>query len=298
MQERRVLVLAFGVHRGHEKVSAVDDGIPVGLALRLVRVVRVAAPLERDAVLRGFADETPVRLALEVPVLLVALAHHAERRCLHPSEGEHALRPAGKGERPRGVDADDPVGLAPEPRGVGEVVIVAVGFQVVEAVLDGLVGERRYPKPLCRLPDADVLVDAVEDELPLPRGIGGADDAVALAEKVPYHLEPVFRAGVLDGMSFLVPAVGDGSEVEPLGDDRQVVEPPPSLGFGNAEFEKVPLAPRDAPSCALEPVLLVGRGSEDLCQLPGDIPLFCYYNFHFFSFLLFFFHLPAPLHLA
>src|SRR5205085_8989405 len=85
----------------------------------------------------------------EVGDLAVALDDKGERRRLDTAEREDALMPCAARAhrlRPRGVNADEPVGALPCVRRVAQPVVLLCRFQIAEALLDSIACERRNPE--------------------------------------------------------------------------------------------------------------------------------------------------------
>ena len=165
---------------------------------------------------RGFHE--PVRLGLEGADLLLAPRDEGQRRRLHAAERHRAVEggaePDGGGTG--GVHAHHPVGLgARAGRGL-ELGHLGPGPQMLERPLDGLARHRGEPQPLDRLVDAGRLVKVGEDELTLAARVAGVHD----------QLDVVVAHEPVDRLELLLGPLVDRDQLELLGQDRQVGEPP------------------------------------------------------------------------
>ena len=237
-------------HRGEARELAVAPA-------RLERVAGGGAQLDADL---------PVRARHERADRLLALDQHRERGRLHAADRVQRVvagHPALRGDRARGVHADQPVRLRARPGGVSERVEVSPRPQRAEAAPDRLVGERRDPQPLHRQPRLRVLVDVAEDQLALAPGITGVDDRgePPVAQQRHHRLE--MRRGVLGR-----------PQLEHRGQHRQRVQPPrlpPLVVRGRlVELDQVPDAPRDRAAIVLERVLPARAHAQHARQIARD----------------------------
>src|SRR5437763_1760353 len=90
------------------------------------------------------------------------------------------------------------------------------GPQMLERPLDGLARHRREPQPLYRLVDTGRLVKVGEDELTLAARVAGVHD----------QLDVVVAHELVDRLELLLGPLVDRDQLELLGQDRQVGEPP------------------------------------------------------------------------
>lgn len=155
---------------------------------------------------------------------------------LHPPGGELGVILAGEG--PGHIEAHQPVGLAPGPGGVEEIVILRGRPQAGKALPDGPVGLGGDPQPLRGTLPPGLLQDPAGHQLPLPARVGGDDQFL--------HIPPVEQGPHRPELP--------GA----LGDDRRLHR------FGqHGQSEEVPLLPRLV-------VLLRGGELHQMAQGPGD----------------------------
>ena len=108
--------------------------------------------------------ELPEGFGRETAVFPVTFTHHSQCGGLHTSDGVCAVS-GGDGECLRAVDAHEPVGFAPCFGSKVEVVVLVARFKVSQALPDGLVGKRAYPKADERGGTSDIVVEVSEDKL-------------------------------------------------------------------------------------------------------------------------------------
>src|SRR5581483_5996142 len=267
VEERRDLLLLLALDR-------LDDALgPVHLLgdrrrpLRVAEDARLLAlePEAGVARVEGRVDE-PVRLRREGLDLALALDDHRERRGLHPAEGDDAADPGTAAQRrgPRGVHADEPVGLAARARRPLEVRELPPRAEPLEAVPDRLLRHRADPEPLDRLVDPGELVDVGEDQLPLPPGVARVHDpvdVVALHQLVDLlELLPRLRVARL--------------ELELVGHDREVLHAPALelLVVGLRVFQLHEVADREGDDLAVGLPVGVARGLERSWERVHDVP--------------------------
>ena len=82
----------------------------------------------------------------------------------------------------RAVDTDQIVGDGTGFGGTVEVIIVAAGFELIQPVTDGTVGQRGNPQADERFAATEVIVNITEDSFSFTTRIGCHDDPVGLGE--------------------------------------------------------------------------------------------------------------------
>ncbi|MNL12260.1 hypothetical protein D3C87_1331230 [compost metagenome] len=202
--------------------------------------------------------------------LLLALHHDRQRRGLHPAhrgQEETAALAVERGHRPRAVDADQPVGLRPAARGIGQRHHFLVVAQLRKPVADGLRRHRLQPQPAHRLLGLGLLRDQAEDQLPLAPRIAGVDQAghvLALDQPV-QHLQP--RLGLLDR-----------AQVEMRRNHRQIGEAPLAaldlVVVRRGNLHEVAHGRRQHVVIALEVLVVLGKAPEGARDIGGDRWLF------------------------
>ena len=179
------------VQLGRRHLLAVPPALPHGplparhrLAdspgLRLVHAAGVPGlgVLPKALVIAKIGSNLPVVRGYEALDLHVSLYDQIQRGRLHPSHGQVGV--VGQRKGPGGVHAHQPVRLAAAARALIQRIIEGGGLQLGKALLDGRVRHGGYPQPLHRLLAARHLIDVPKDQLALPGGVRGADQAVEL----------------------------------------------------------------------------------------------------------------------
>ncbi len=200
------------------------------------------------------AENLPVRPGLERADFLLALDEDGERGRLDPPRGgllEAAGVPRIEGrQRPRAVDADQPVALRAGDRRVGQRPHLLVRAQMLEGGADGLWGHRLQPEPADRLLDAGLLDHVAENEFPFAPGVAGVDQRIDVGP-LDQPLEQVEA-----GLRFL-----NRLEIELLREHWQVLQVPlPALDLnplGDGKFHQMPDGRRDDRLVALEEVAVL-----------------------------------------
>ena len=265
-----------GLPRHFARIASARASIPEPLGARVGVVFLALEPLVEPAagILPALAGERAVHFPVvprdEALDALLALDEDRERRRLHSPHGrlvETAVLGVERGHRPRAVDADQPVGLRPAHRGVGERLQVAVGAQRLEAVADRRRRHRLQPQPLDRLLRPGVTDDVAEDELAFAPGVAGVDEpGDVLALHQPHE----------QLQALLVPL--DRLEIEVRRDHRQVRKRPLAafhlVGFGRRQLEQVPDRRREHALVALVVVAVPREAAERARDVVRDGGLF------------------------
>lgn len=208
--------------------------------------------------------------SLEVAAHDVAAADEGQGGCLHPPEGVAAE--AGRdGQRPGGVHAHQPVGLAARPGRRREAVVVVPVPEVGHPLGDRAVGERGDPQPPEGLIAPQELVDVAEDELTLAPRVGGHDQGVRPLEAGPDDVElaPVAVIGY-PGTGLRVPGVPD-PQAEGIRDYGQILGPPPHcvpVGLRGFQLHQMPERVGDQVAVALQVAVPPPIRPHD----PRDVP--------------------------
>ena len=175
------------------------------------------------------------------------------------------------GEKPGGVNADQPVGLCPAQGRLIQRVVVCFRFQIGKAVPDGVVLHTGDPEALERLFTACHLIDKTENEFSLAPGIGGAHKAGHVGT---FHQ----RAQNVKLLLFLV-----GDDVLPrFREDGQILIAPfletlviaASVGKGH----QMPDAPAHQIAVSLQIPVVFLRGPDHARNAAGDTRFFCNYQ--------------------
>ena len=154
---------------------------------------------ERVAVGRG---EHPVILGFEILNLLLAVHDKRERGRLHAAYGKRLLPlPAVAAVfqciEARGVHAQEPVADGAAEAGLVERLLFLLRQQMLKSLGDGLLRERRHPKPLHGTLCARLLHDPALYEFALLPGIAAVDDAVGAVDELLDNAElPLLRRTV------------------------------------------------------------------------------------------------------
>ena len=186
----------------------------------------------------------PVVLGDEVLDLASSVGEELEHGALHPSHRDEV--PRLQGEETGVVHAHEPVRLGPGVGGQAEVAFLLAVHEMGEGLLETLVGHVVRPEPEDGLLAGRLHVDAPEDELALPSGVGGVDDRV--------HVVP--RQEALHDFELLLRA-RQHVEAEAPGDHGQLLETPASgpagvLLLGLGDVHEMAHGPGDDPFLALE----------------------------------------------
>ena len=160
------------------------------------------------------------------------------------------------GEKPRGVNAYQPVGLAAAERRRIEIVVCAAVFERFEALADRRIFHRRDPQALHGLVAFVEQIDRAEDGFALAPGIAGIDD---LAHVLPVH-ERVEQGKLLGFVS--------GNGILPaLRQDGQIVVAPFGVlfivGSGFGQFGQVPKTPGHDIAAAYKIAVLALIGTKN-----------------------------------
>ena len=160
------------------------------------------------------------------------------------------------GEKPRGVNAYQPVGLAAAERRRIEIVVCAAVFERFEALADRRIFHRRDPQALHGLVAFVEQIDRAEDGLALAPSIAGIDD---LAHVLPVH-ERVEQGKLLGFVS--------GNGILPaLRQDGQIVVAPFGVlfivGSGFGQFGQVPKTPGHDIAAAYKIAVLALIGTKN-----------------------------------
>ena len=271
MEQRGVLPphapLAVG-HRGGRPREGCGGGLRGGAVVEPLR----RPEGERRPADREFRLHPVVVPRGEVAARDVSAADEGQGGGLHPPEGVAAA--AGRdGQRPGGVHAHQPVGLAARPGRLREAVVVVPLPEVGHPLGDRGVGERGDPQPLERLVAFEVLVDVAEDELALAPRVGGHDQGVRPLEAAPDDVElaPVAVVG-RPGPGLRVPGVPD-PQAEGVRDHGQVLGPPPrrvAVGLRGFQLHQVPEGVGDQVAAALQVAVPPFVRPHDPCDVPRD----------------------------
>ena len=186
--------LAGLLHRGRLALAAFDDvrgpallPDPVAAAVRLLVVAGKVRIDPHALVTDRAAGEGPVQFPVggghELAPFRLALDQERQGRGLHPAAGglaEAAEARVVTGERPGGVDADQPVRLGAAQGGVLQRPHLRFVTEFAEPLADGVQGHGLQPQPLDLLalhrPTGRLLEDVLEDEFALAAGVAAVDD--------------------------------------------------------------------------------------------------------------------------
>ena len=174
------------------------------------------------------------RLRLESVDFRFPLYNQRQRGRHHTANIQRAV--IENGEKPRGVDAHQPVGLAAAERRRIEIVVCAAVFERFKALADRRIFHRRDPQALHRLVAFVEQIDRAEDGLALTPGVAGVDDLA--------HIRPVHERVEQGKLLCLVP----GNGILPaLRQDGQIVIAPFGIlfvvGGGFGQLGQMPKAP-------------------------------------------------------
>ena len=207
----------------------------------------------------------PVRFGLERPDLLLAAGDDRQRRRLHAAERDRAVERAAQPDRgrPRGVHADDPVGLRARARRLLEFRELRRRAQLFERLFHRRVRHRVQPQPPHGLLRFRLLVQIREDQLPLAAGVAGVDDLVDVVATELFG----------DNRHLLARALVADDELELLRHDRQVSHPPGLelrvVLVRVGELHEVPDRPRnDVVRTLQKALLLLERPLQYARQVP------------------------------
>ena len=185
----RARLLLFRDLRDWISVAVGDNGFrrllvpdPIG-AIVFVAAFLEVRPLIGPFVLAlrdfEFRRDPPIIARLEITNLQFAFVNDRQRRRLHSAYGRDVAGARAEhpfSDRPRAVDADQPIALAPRSGRVREPAHLAFITQVIERFADRLRRHRLQPKPLDRVFVFREPAKIIEDELALAAGVAGIDD--------------------------------------------------------------------------------------------------------------------------
>ena len=178
--------------------------------------------------------QRPVETSGEVLDLVLAAGDQCKRRGLDASGGKSCIEVAAHG--PGDVVSDVPVGIGTAFGSCIEIVVVACGLEVLEALFDCHIGLAADPEPLCRLGAACLLEDPAGNKLAFASCIGCYDDALDIL--------PVQKG--LDDIVLVLALLNDHG-IELLRKNRKVAQVPMSVFrpvvVGGTEGHQVPEGP-------------------------------------------------------
>ena len=256
----RVGILFFLGHRLHHQ------GMRPGRLhhrLPLRRLLEFAlGMLERRPTAHGV--HFPEILRLEILDLQIPIDNHGQNRGLHPPDAEQQIAlPVFQSKKTGGIEADDPIRLAPTFGRMVEPVKLGRRGQVGKSLLDCRMGQRTDPQPAARLrlapgPSQDV----AEDQLSFPPGIRGADDFVRRLEEALNGLQLIRRRALLAG-----------AQLKGGRNHRQVAQTPRlplrPVFLRLLQLHHVAKGPGHGPTAALEPAIPAGIGPQVFGQITG-----------------------------
>ena len=111
---------------------------------------------------------------LKFLVLQVSLHYHHKRRCLHSADGIKRL--THDATSLCRIHTYQPVGFTTRLGCQKEIVVVAIGLEVIESILDSSVGQTVNPKSHDRLPNIEIVHNITQDSFTLPGTIGCSYD--------------------------------------------------------------------------------------------------------------------------
>ena len=112
------------------------------------------------------ANDLPVRPGHKTHDLLLPGHQNGQRRRLDParrSQPKSAKSRIGRRQRPRRIDAHQPVALAATKRRMSQGQHLRITAQLTKRLLNGRIGHRLHPQPLRRLPHPGRLDNITEN---------------------------------------------------------------------------------------------------------------------------------------
>ena len=194
---RRLQRFRLLLHLRHDQFATGCDLLHIRVEFLAVVVALLCRGREYRAVLARRHFQVPEGLWHEIAVLVEAAAHHSQRRRLHTAEREQLPASRGYGQRARGVDAHQPVGLVSRLACVVEAVEVGRRHKRRQSFSYRIVGQRRYPQTLYRLAAAYVGIYISLNKFSFAAGIACIYDIVGFVDQFAYYRKLVRVAAVV-----------------------------------------------------------------------------------------------------
>ena len=218
--------------------------------------------------------ELPILLGHEVRNLFVTADDEREGRSLDTSDGEYlTVLTVLEGVEACGIHAQQPVADGAAEAGFVETLVVGGFVEGVEALADGLLGERGYPETFDGACGSSLLHHPALDELALLSGIAAVDNHVGMLHEVLDDAELLADAVVVDKL-----------DTEAGGHHRQGSQRP-RFPLGKVvvrllQSAKVTIGPGYLIPIAFDIAFVLGLGTQHVSNFARHTWLFSYADNH------------------